>query len=91
MGNGTNLPQHGNPKTRPRFAMLKDFTENNLRRQKNPGLYDANYAIYTMTKKCVTFKDKTAMETVLDAAKIPRPMGSAYTPQELARVTLKRL
>jgi hypothetical protein len=32
MGNGKNLPQHGNLKTIPQFAMLKDFTEKNLRR-----------------------------------------------------------
>ena len=33
MGNGKNLPQHGILKTNPQLAMLKDFTERNLRRQ----------------------------------------------------------
>ena len=32
MGNGKNLPQHGILKTNPQLAMLKDFTEKNLRR-----------------------------------------------------------
>jgi hypothetical protein len=32
MGNGKNLPQHGNLKPSPQHTMLKDFTEKNLRR-----------------------------------------------------------
>jgi hypothetical protein len=37
MGNGENLPQHGILKPTPHFAMLKDFTEKNLRRTENKG------------------------------------------------------
>jgi len=36
MGNGKNLPQHGILKTNPQLAMLKDFTEKNLRRREHP-------------------------------------------------------
>jgi hypothetical protein len=34
MGNGKNLPQHGNLKPSPQHTMLKDFTEKNLRRHR---------------------------------------------------------
>jgi hypothetical protein len=37
MGNGKNLPQHGNLKPSPQHTMLKDFTEKNLRRPLNRG------------------------------------------------------
>jgi hypothetical protein len=35
MGNGKNLPQHGNLKPSPQHTMLKDFTEKNLRRRRS--------------------------------------------------------
>jgi hypothetical protein len=39
MGNRKNLPQHGILKPSPQFAMLKDFTEKNLRRRNTNGDY----------------------------------------------------